>query len=70
MYLYLHYYQLRDTAGHLTLQGKGIRILLQIASEFVFYRFSMIFTFHAAICNQFVDLGLPKNSDVYVLVNY
>ena len=28
----------------------------------------MIFT-HAAICNKFVDLDLPKNSDVYVLVS-
>ena len=31
MYLYLHYFQSGDTAGHLTLPGKGIRILLQIA---------------------------------------
>ena len=28
----------------------------------------MIFT-HAAICNKVVDLDLPKNSDVYVLVS-
>ena len=28
----------------------------------------MIFT-HAAICNKFVDLDLPKFSDVYVLVS-